>query len=130
MLILMYCSIKFCISWNYCCKEKLRCKIGSQHLLASTSSTVLPGRGSEKAFNEFLGVTNDGPSYHHEVASISLGEVNRESSSVLSVINQLHSTATTVAVAADLTWHAPTEPCLLIVGPFLFPLTQYTAFAL
>ncbi len=37
-------------------------KIGSQLLLASTSSNVLLGRGSEKAFNECLGVSNVFPS--------------------------------------------------------------------
>ncbi len=34
------------------------CHIGSQILLASTSFNVLLGLGSEKAFNEFLGVRN------------------------------------------------------------------------
>ncbi len=33
-------------------------EIGSQLLLASTSSNVLLGQGSEKAFNECLGVRN------------------------------------------------------------------------
>ncbi len=33
-------------------------KIGSQFLLASTSSKVLPGRGSEKAFDDCVGVSN------------------------------------------------------------------------
>ncbi len=33
-------------------------EIGSQLLLAPTSSTVLLGRGSLKAFNECLGVSN------------------------------------------------------------------------
>ncbi len=33
-------------------------KIGSQILRASTSSKVLLGRGSEKAFDECLGVSN------------------------------------------------------------------------
>ncbi len=32
--------------------------IGSQLLLVSTCSNVLLGRGSEKAFNDFLGVSN------------------------------------------------------------------------
>ncbi len=44
--------------------DRFRCyyttssKIGSQLLLASSSSNVLHGRGSEKAFNECLGVSN------------------------------------------------------------------------
>ncbi len=37
-------------------------KIDSLLLLASTSSNVLLGRGSEKAFNECLGVSNVFPS--------------------------------------------------------------------
>ncbi len=37
-------------------------QIGSQLLLASTSSNVLLGQGSEKAFNECLGVSNVFPS--------------------------------------------------------------------
>ncbi len=37
-------------------------KIGSQLLLASTSSNVLLERGSEKTFNECLGVSNVFPS--------------------------------------------------------------------
>ncbi len=37
-------------------------KTGSQLLLTSTSSKVLLGRGSEKAFNECLGVSNVFPS--------------------------------------------------------------------
>ncbi len=35
---------------------------GNQLLLASTSSHDLPGRGSEKAFNECLGASNVFPS--------------------------------------------------------------------
>ncbi len=37
-------------------------KIGSQLLLDSTRSNVLLGQGSEKTFNECLGVSNDFPS--------------------------------------------------------------------
>ncbi len=37
-------------------------KIGSQLLVASASSNVLLGQGSEKAFNEGLGVGNVFPS--------------------------------------------------------------------
>ncbi len=37
-------------------------KIGSQILLTSASSKVLLGRGSEKAFDECLGVSNVFPS--------------------------------------------------------------------
>ncbi len=37
-------------------------KTGSQLLLASTCSSVLLGRGCEKAFNECLGVSNFFPS--------------------------------------------------------------------
>ncbi len=37
-------------------------KIDSQLLLAHSSSNVLSGRGSEKAFNECLGVSNVSPS--------------------------------------------------------------------
>ncbi len=37
-------------------------KVGSQLLLTSTSSNVLLGRGSKKAFNECLGVSNVFPS--------------------------------------------------------------------
>ncbi len=46
-------KIKFVLTKN---------KIGSQILLAFTSSNVLLGRSSEKAFNECLGISNDFPS--------------------------------------------------------------------
>ncbi len=39
--------------------SRLTSKIGSQLLLASTSSIVLLERGSEKAFNECLGASNE-----------------------------------------------------------------------
>ncbi len=69
------------------CVYTTKSKIGSQLLLASTSSHVQLRRGSEKAFNECLGVSNVFPAAacyavqavtYHEVASIPLGEVNRE----------------------------------------------------
>ncbi len=74
---------------------------GSQLVLASTSSSGLLGRGSEKIFNECLRVSNAVPyhalvNYHHEVANIQFKEVNRESCSVSSleaITNELYSFA-------------------------------------
>ncbi len=66
-------------------------EMDSQLLLASTSSHVQLRRGSEKAFNECLGLSNVFPNaaevetvvtFHHEVASTPFGEVSREICSV------------------------------------------------
>ncbi len=68
-------------------------KIGSQLLMTSTSSNVLLEWISEKAFNECLWIKQSRPlghvrpnwvTYHHEVASIPLGEVSLKRCSVSS----------------------------------------------
>ncbi len=80
-------------SWhtsNLICVFTTNSKMGSQLLLDFTSPHIQLWRGSEKAFIECFGVSNafataayvQPVTYHHEVTSIPLGEVNREICSV------------------------------------------------
>ncbi len=99
----------------------------SQLLLASTSSHVQLWRGSEKVFSEYLGVSNVFPTaakvqtvvtYHHEVASVPLGEVSRESWAAPLYQKQRNRTGLNNWLGCLALWYTSNfNLCILLEGP-------------